>query len=355
MNDSRPDRPDLPPPLPSAGSPPAFASRSASPDEVFSAVGGRSVADVAAALQGEIRRAVIGQDEAVDQVLAAMLAGGHVLLEGVPGVGKTLLGLALARTFGGRFTRVQFTSDLMPADVTGHSIFRPDTGKFEIRRGPVFTHLLLADEINRAPAKTQAALLEAMQEQQVSIEGSSMRLEQPFMVLATQNPLEHEGTYPLPEAQLDRFLIKVLVPYPNEEEEVSIVRLVTTGRTGDRLDVEAVSQMVSPEQVLGLQRATSALTVDDRVLDYAVRLVRRTRSWAGLRLGTGPRGAIALIRMARAFAVLARRDFVLPDDVKRAVLPVLRHRVSPAPDLEMSGQTSDQVLATLIEDVDAPR
>ena len=303
----------------------------------------------------QIGRAVVGQEEVVDQVLAALLAGGHVLLEGVPGVGKTLLALALARTFGGRFSRVQLTSDLMPSDITGHSIFRPDLGEFKIRRGPVFTHLLLADEINRAPAKTQAALLEAMQEQQVSIEGASFPLEPPFMVLATQNPLEHEGTYPLPEAQLDRFLMKILVVYPSEEEEVDIVRRVTSGRPGDKLDVARVSRMVDPEGVLALQQETARLLVDDRVLEYAVRLVRRSRTWSGFRLGTGPRGAIALVRVARAFAILAGRDHVLPDDVKRAAYPVLRHRVMLAPEMEMSGQTADQALASLIEDVEAPR
>jgi len=194
-----------------------------------------------------------------------------------------------------------------------------------------------------------------MQEQQVSIEGHSLPLEQPFMVLATQNPLEHEGTYPLPEAQLDRFLLKILVDYPEADEELRIVRQVTAGRVGDRLEVEAAGQVVKPADVLSLQRATSALLVDDRVLDYAVRLVRRSRTWAGLRQGTGPRGAIALVRTARAFAILDGRDHVLPDDVKRAVAPVLRHRVAISPELEMSGQTADQVLAALVEDVEAPR
>ena len=313
------------------------------------------LAQTVARMREQIGRAVIGQEEVIDQVLAALLAGGHVLIEGVPGVGKTLLALSLAQTFGGGFRRMQFTADLMPSDVTGHSVFRADINEFRIRRGPVFTHLFLADEINRAPAKTQAALLEAMQEQQVSIEGHSLALEQPFMVMATQNPLEHEGTYPLPEAQLDRFLLKILVDYPDAEEELKIVRQVTTGQVGDRLDVTAVEPVVAPAQVIELRRATSQTLVDDRVLDYAVRLVRRTRQWSGLRFGTGPRGAIALVRTGRAFAVLAGRDFVLPDDIQRAALPVLRHRVAVAPELEMSGQNAEDVLGALLAEVEAPR
>ncbi len=335
----------LPPPSPSSD--PADPGVPADP---------AAAAETVRRIRQQIARAVVGQEEVVGQVMAALLAGGHVLLEGVPGVGKTLLALSLARTFGGRFARVQFTPDLMPADITGHSVFRPDSGKFQVRQGPVFTHLFLADEINRAPAKTQSALLEVMQEQQVSIEGTSYPLAGPFMALATQNPLEHEGTYPLPEAQLDRFLLKVAIDYPpSVEEEVAIVERVTAGQTADRLDVGGVERVTDPEAVLALQRATGNLLADERILDYAVRLARRTRTWGGLRLGTGPRGAIALVRVARAFALLDGRDFVVPDDVKRAALPVLRHRVQIAPELEMSGQHVDQVLAAILDDVEAPR
>jgi MoxR-like ATPase len=352
---------DLPPSATPPGSPPPASAPPAAVPSAAAATGegplsAAQAAEIVARVRREIAKAVVGQDDVVGQLMAALLAGGHVLLEGVPGVGKTLLALSLARTFGGRFARVQFTPDLMPSDITGHSVYRPDTGKFHVRQGPAFTNLLLADEINRAPAKTQSALLEVMQEHQVTIEGNSYRLSGPFMAIATQNPLEHEGTYPLPEAQLDRFLLKVQIDYPaSVEDEVAIVSRVTAGQTADRLDVGAVDQVTDPQTLGALQRVTGNLLVDDRNLDYAVRLVRRTRSWAGLRLGTGPRGAIGLVRAARAFALLDGRDFVVPDDIKRAALPVLRHRVQVAPELEMSGQDADQVLRTVLDDVEAPR
>lgn len=312
-------------------------------------------AATASAMRESIAHALVGQAEVLDQVLAALLAAGHVLIEGVPGIGKTLLVQALARTFRGRFARIQFTPDLMPADVTGHTLYDPSTRAFTTRRGPVFTHLLLADEINRAPAKTQAALLEVMQEQQVTIEGESHPLEPPFMVLATQNPIEHEGTYALPEAQLDRFLLKIRMDYPRADEEVAMVGKITTGHIGDRLQVDAVASLIEPPSVLRLQEITARVRVDDRVLDYAVRIVRATRSWAGVTLGAGPRGGISLVRVARAAALLGGRDFVTPDDIKRLALPVLRHRVTLAPELEIEGHTSDSLLAAMLDKVEAPR
>jgi MoxR-like ATPase len=312
-------------------------------------------AATAAAMRESVSRALVGQAEVLDQVLAALLAAGHVLIEGVPGIGKTLLVQALARTFRGRFGRIQFTPDLMPADVTGHTLYDPSTRAFTTRRGPVFTHLLLADEINRAPAKTQAALLEVMQELQVTIEGESHPLEPPFMVLATQNPIEHEGTYALPEAQLDRFLLKIRMDYPRADEEVAMVGKVTTGHVGDRLQVESVPSLLEPPEVLRLQAFAAQVRVDERVLDYAVRIVRATRSWAGVAMGAGPRGGIALVRVARAAALLGGRDFVTPDDIKRLALPVLRHRVTLAPELEIEGHTSDSLLTALLDKVDAPR
>ena len=312
-------------------------------------------AKVAGAMRTEVAKALIGQKEVVDAVLVALLAGGHVLIEGVQGLGKTLLVRALARTFSGTFGRIQFTPDLMPADVTGHTLYDPKNQVFSARRGPVFVNLLLADEINRAPAKTQAALLEVMQEGQVTIEGQAHPLEPPFMVLATQNPIEQEGTYALPEAQLDRFLLKVRIDYPTQAEEAAMVRHVTDGKVGDRLDVEPVAQLVKPSTVLTLQSIAASLRVDDAVLDYAVRLVRATRTWAGVVAGAGPRGGISLVRAARAAALIEGRDFVTPDDVKKMALPALRHRIRPAPELELEGRDNDAILKGLIDKIEAPR
>ncbi len=311
--------------------------------------------DIVRRMREEIQRAVIGQKIVVDQVLACCLAGGHVLIEGVPGLGKTLLVKALAKTFSGEFSRIQFTPDLMPADVMGHAVFDMKNQSFSIRKGPVFTHLLLADEINRAPAKTQSSLLEVMQERQVTIEGESHQLQAPFMVLSTQNPLENEGTYPLPEAQLDRFLIKVRIDYPTEAEEAAMLQLVTRNRVGDGLDVSTVSTLVKPETIVALQKLVAKIRVDDAVASYAVRLVRATRDWPGIAIGAGPRGSIALVRVARAMALMAGRDYVTPDDIKTACLPVLRHRVAVSPESELDGLSSDDLLSGLIAQTVAPR
>ena len=306
-------------------------------------------------VRAQIERAFIGQSGIVDEIIVSLLAGGHVLLEGVPGLGKTLLVKAMAAAVGGKFSRIQFTPDLMPSDVTGHAMYESQTGSFRVRKGPVFANLLLADEINRAPAKTQAALLEVMQENQVTIEGQASQVPRPFMTVATQNPVEHEGTYPLPEAQLDRFLLKVLIDYPEQAAEQQIVSAVTTGHVGDALNVEDVTEVMSPEHVVAAQQIVARTSVDPAVLDYAVRIVRETRQSSGIRMGAGPRGSIALIRAARAAAVLGNRDFVTPDDIRKVATAALRHRIALAPEMEIEAYRPDDILRDILERVSAPR
>ena len=250
---------------------------------------------------------------------------------------------------------MQFTPDLRPSDISGHAVYDPRNERFEMRKGPVFTNILLADEINRAPAKTQSALLEAMQEGQVTIEGNSFPLPPPFLCLATQNPLELEGTYPLPEAQLDRFLLKVLIGYPSLADETRMVAAVSEGRTAADFDLAQVAQVADAATVLALQAGTAAVRVDPAVLDYAVRIAAATRGWPGIALGAGPRGSIALVRAARAQAVLAGRDFATPDDVRAIARPALRHRIALAPELQVEGQSADDVLGALLAKVEAPR
>jgi MoxR-like ATPase len=312
-------------------------------------------AQALSAVVAEVRKVVAGQQAVIDQAITGLVSGGHVLVEGVPGLGKTLLVKALAKTIGGTFARIQFTPDLMPSDVTGHTLYDPSSGKFATRKGPVFAHFVIADEINRAPAKTQAALLEVMQEAQVTIEGESHMLPQPFMVFATQNPIEHEGTYPLPDAQLDRFLLNVRIGYPSAEDEIALTRQVTSATVGDRLSVDAVNPVLDPARVAELQSMAAALTVDDAVMGYAVKLARATRDNQGLSRGAGPRASIALVRSARARALMAGRTFATPDDVKSAALAVLRHRVAVAPELEIEGRDADSVLKELLALVEAPR
>jgi len=306
-------------------------------------------------LEAEIAKAVVGQGRVIHEVMLALLSAGHVLVEGVPGLGKTLLVRALAAAIQGVFSRVQFTPDLMPSDISGHIMFDMKNENFRVRKGPVFCNLLLADEINRSPAKTQSALLEAMQEQQVTIEGRTFPLESPFLVLATQNPIEQEGTYPLPQAQLDRFLLKVLIGYPEEGEEQAMVRQVTRGSVADQLDTSVIRPLLKADEIPRVQSHIAALEMDDEIVNYAVRLVRAARDWNGIEAGPGPRGSISLLRAARAEAFLQRREFVTPDDIKAAALPVLRHRVRLSTDLEIEGYQADDVLRDLLENIPAPR
>jgi len=304
------------------------------------------------AIRYQIGRVILGQDEVIDQVIAALLAGGHVLLEGKPGLGKTALVSALARTFGGESGRIQFTPDLMPSDVTGFRLFDMQSQTFQLRKGPVFTNLLLADEINRAPAKTQASLLEVMQERQVTIDGETLRLSLPFMTLATQNPVEHEGTYPLPEAQLDRFLMKVIIEYPDQPSECEIVTRAAAERPGSSSPVDVVC---TPADIVAAQEMTAAVQAVPEVVAYAVALARATRDARAVALGAGTRGAIALVRVAKAHAAMQGRGFVIPDDIKSVALPVLRHRVQLTPEVAISGQEVDEVLKGIVESVPAPR
>jgi MoxR-like ATPase len=315
----------------------------------------QQASELAQQLKQEIAKAVIGQKQVIDETLIALIAGGNVLIEGVPGLGKTLLVRALAATFSGEFNRIQFTPDLMPADITGHTLYDMDSKSFSVRKGPVFTNLLLADEINRAPAKTQSALLEVMQEKQVTIEGTTHSVPLPFMTLATQNPLEQEGTYPLPEAQLDRFLMKIFIEYPNDQEESTMVAAVTNHQTGNQLNISNVTAIASPETILAMQALASEIAADKSVIDYAVRIVRATRDWQGLTIGAGPRGSISLISAARAQAMLQARDYITPDDVKEIALPVLRHRVGLAPEMELEGFSTDQILVSILDKIEAPR
>ncbi|MFN6170652.1 MAG: AAA family ATPase [Burkholderiales bacterium] len=307
------------------------------------------------AIHGQMCGAIVGQDAIISQVLIGLVAGGHVLIEGVPGLGKTLLVKALAKTFDGQFSRIQFTPDLMPSDITGHTLFDAKSGEFRTRQGPVFTNLLLADEVNRAPAKTQSALLEVMQETQVTIEGHHYPLSMPFMVLATQNPIEQEGTYPLPEAQLDRFLLKIRIDYPTVADEAAMVRANTSMSVADKLDVDKVMTVVKPETIIALQQVAAAMLVEDSVLEYAVRLTRATRDFPVRAAGAGPRGAMSRVRAARAYALMAGRGFVTPDDVKEVSLAVMRHRVRASPEMEIEGRNVDYVLSELFSQVEAPR
>lgn len=303
----------------------------------------------------EVRKVVVGQEQVLKQIVAALLANGHVLIEGVPGIAKTLMAKALARALGLTFSRIQFTPDLMPSDVTGTMVFDMQATTFRFKRGPIFANIVLADEINRTPPKTQAALLEAMEERQVTVDGTPHFLPKPFFVLATLNPIEYEGTYPLPEAQLDRFLFKVVVNYPDEPEEREILRHAHKGVDIHRKVEEEVQTVADVETILEAQKAVDSVTVVDEVVNYITALVRQSRQLFAVRLGASPRAGVYWLRVAKAWASLQGRDFVLPDDVKAVAKPVLRHRLLLKPEAELEGLTPDSVVDALLDSVPVPR
>jgi MoxR-like ATPase len=302
------------------------------------------------AILDQVERAIVGKRRPLTLVLAAVLAGGHVLLEDYPGLGKTLAARSMARALGLPFARAQFTPDLLPGDLTGSFVYNQKDGEFEFRKGPLFTGLLLADEINRTPPKTQAALLEAMQERQVTVEGRTFPLPPPFHVLATANPVEYEGTYPLPEAQLDRFLARVSFGYPSAEDEADVLRR----RLQRRQEAVAVEQLTDGAGLLGMQEAVEGVDVDPSISEYCVALAQATRTHPHALLGASPRGSLALLLLARAYAVLSARDFVTPEDVKAVAVPVLAHRVTVTPELWMSAVTGRSIVEAVLDSVPTP-
>jgi MoxR-like ATPase len=304
-------------------------------------------------LREGIGSVIIGQKKMVDLLIAALLADGHVLIEGVPGVAKTLTAKLLARLIDSDFSRIQFTPDLMPVDVIGTSVFNQKTAGFEFRPGPVFSNIVLIDEINRSPAKTQAALFEVMEERQITVDGHTYEFEAPFLVLATQNPIEHEGTYRLPEAQLDRFLFKISVPYPNLDEEVQI--LEGSYRRKNRIDLSAIDTKVTAADITRQQEVVRLVHVEKKLMQYIAEIIHKTRSSSQVSIGASPRAAVFVMRASQAWAAMNGRDFITPEDVKWVAEPVLRHRISLTPEKEMEGTGPDKVIKSIVESVEVPR
>ena len=306
-------------------------------------------------IRTELRKVIVGQDDAIEQILIALLSEGHALVEGVPGTAKTLTVKTLSRIINASFSRIQFTPDLMPSDITGTNIFNIATSEFNLRRGPIFTDILLADEINRTPPKTQAALLEAMEERQVTIDGEAYPLPPIFTVLATENPIEYEGTYPLPEAQLDRFQLKILLEYPNEDHEREVVARWNAGFNSKRLDDVDIQPLADPTAIIQARAEVAGAQMEPGVQRYAVDLVRRTRAHPFIHYGASPRASVALLLCSKALAAIRRRDFVTPDDVRDVALPVLRHRLSLRAEAELDGVTPDSVITDILKSAEVPR
>jgi len=305
------------------------------------------------AIRNEIKKIIVGQDEMVKLIIAALLADGHVLIEGVPGVAKTLTAKLVARSLDIGFSRIQFTPDLMPSDVLGTPVFNPQQGSFDFKKGPVFGNIVLIDEINRSPAKTQSALFEIMEERQATVDGKTYAMPSPFMVLATQNPIEHEGTYRLPEAQLDRFLFKILVPYPSETEEVTI--LSQFHQMGNAPIFDLVKPVLNGAQVIALRQQIKTLIIEERLLQFIARFIHQTRNHKSIYLGASPRASLAIMNASKAMAAISGRDFVTPEDILDVFNPVLRHRIILAPDKEMEGVTEDEVIKQIVNGMDIPR
>jgi len=312
-----------------------------------------TLSEAVVAIRDQIKKIIVGQDEMVKLIITALLADGHVLMEGVPGVAKTLTAKLTARSLDVKFSRIQFTPDLMPSDVIGTPVFNPKDAVFDFKRGPLFSNVVLIDEINRAPAKTQSALFEAMEERQITVDGKTYPLQAPFMVIATQNPIEQEGTYRLPEAQLDRFLFKIVVPYPSQEEEVQI--LTQFHAMGSTDVVNSIRPVLKAEQIEAVRRQVKAFMIEEKLLLFIASLIHQTRNHKSIYLGASPRASLAVMNASKAMAAINGRDFVTPDDIIEVVSPVLRHRLILSPDKEMEGVTEDAVIKQILQTMDIPR
>ncbi len=304
-------------------------------------------------IKATLAKIIIGQHESIDLLIAGILADGHILIEGVPGVAKTLTAKLIAKSIDAQYSRIQFTPDLMPSDILGTSVFSPKTAEFEFKKGPIFGNIILIDEINRAPAKTQSALFEVMEERQLTIDGHTYKMQEPFTVLATQNPVEHEGTYRLPEAQLDRFLFKIEVKYPSIDEEIAIITQQHQHKSSEQ--IQHITPVLSGSEVIALRQQVLGLHVEDKLLVYVAKIIHESRNNKSLYLGGSPRASLAIVQAAKAMAAIKGRDFVTPDDIIGVAAPVLRHRIMLTPDKEMEGATPDDIIAQIIQKIEIPR